>query len=812
MLGFPEYMGALDEELHDKFLGVAKDSTGGLFDRANPANSIDPEDDKEVFEEAFYQFVDSLQQRYNDISDNISGGQIGQLQRWRQSLNLPWRTNEELCVASLSSPEVDAFRRLQCPSIVNLESLCRLQPEDVSKYDEDLCASFITETGNNLAVLIPSIVAPIVLLIGIGAYVYVERKKRIANRLWAIKQSELKFDVPPTAIGRGTFGQVFLAEYRGTQVAVKKVVPPRRDVTNEDPGIKSVATAKSDTSSFLVSSNGLQKFDKNAFAKSQIPEQAGSGSGRLTEEDNDDFIGDVCMPLNDEETGDNDCQVGLNDEETGDLDGDTQITLNDEAINLQLNDAARPRSGSFDGSSSFGNLSIDFSKSSAGELSVQKPGVLKSMMTFGRTNDEHAERRSDFIKEMQHLSKLRHPCITTVMGAVIEKGVEPMLVMEYCEHGSLYDLIHNESMTLDGDVLLPILRDICQGIRFLHAATPQIIHGDLKAVNILVDGRFRAKVADFGLSAKKSAGATGTPLWMAPELLRGEGENTPASDAYSFGIILYEVYSRKDPYEGEDYSEIVFQIAHPTINKRPPIPQGCPSSISTIMTECIDANAETRPTFEELDLRLKRLNMDSVTPQYSAFAAYSKQKRENKAETLLQNVFPPHIAAALREGRKVEKEHHECVTIFFSDIVGFTTISARIGPEKVADMLDRLYTKFDELTDKHEIYKIETIGDAYMAITNLVKKQNDDHVKRMVDFSRDAIHACKSTLIDEEDHTQGTVQIRVGFHSGPVLSGVVGIRLPKFGVFGDTVNTASRMEVRRLCFLPRRFYFVATSF
>ena len=84
------------------------------------------------------------------------------------------------------------------------------------------------------------------------------------------------------------------------------------------------------------------------------------------------------------------------------------------------------------------------------------------------------------------------------------------LATEYMDHGSLSDLVKNESMIIDGDILLPILRDIAQGCRFLHAANPQVVHGDLKAANILVDSKFRAKVADFGLSQKKKVGATGT--------------------------------------------------------------------------------------------------------------------------------------------------------------------------------------------------------------------------------------------------------------------------------------------------------------
>lgn len=89
-------------------------------------------------------------------------------------------------------------------------------------------------------------------------------------------------------------------------------------------------------------------------------------------------------------------------------------------------------------------------------------------------------------------------------------------LIEYMEYGSLGDLLKNNTFAFDGELILPILRDITQGLRFLHSADPQVIHGDLKAQNVLVDSKFRAKVADFGLSQKKKIGATGTPFYMSP--------------------------------------------------------------------------------------------------------------------------------------------------------------------------------------------------------------------------------------------------------------------------------------------------------
>ncbi|KAG7353799.1 adenylate/guanylate cyclase [Nitzschia inconspicua] len=169
------------------------------------------------------------------------------------------------------------------------------------------------------------------------------------------------------------------------------------------------------------------------------------------------------------------------------------------------------------------------------------------------------------------------------------------------------------------------------------------------------------------------------------------------------------------------------------------------------------------------------------------------QMHLSKTDELLYSVFPKHVADSLRNGQKVEPENHDLVTIFFSDIVGFTDISSKLDPLKISDMLDRLYHSFDALSDYHDVFKVETIGDAYMAVTNLAKKQ-PDHCKRISEFAIDAIRVANQTLIDEDNPDLGFVNIRVGFHSGPVVSNVVGTRNPRYCLFGDTVNTASRME------------------
>lgn len=263
-------------------------------------------------------------------------------------------------------------------------------------------------------------------------YLFVRHKRKQSDSIWSVVPSELKFHQPPEVIGQGTFGLVVLAEYRGTQVAVKRVIPV-------------VKGSKSKNGSGLSgggNSLGSDFFLSNILRRSETTSSTDSGHS-------------------------------------------SEDTVERGIV-----------SGTFETSSHQKN----WLPMANNETKLQR------------------KLRADFIKEMRYLSKLRHPCVTTVMGAVIASKYDPMLVMEYMDHGSLYDLLHNETLLLDGDLVLPILRDIAQGLRFLHAANPQVIHGDLKAANVLVDSKFRAKVADFGLSQKKVLGATGTPYWYVSKL------------------------------------------------------------------------------------------------------------------------------------------------------------------------------------------------------------------------------------------------------------------------------------------------------
>uniref|UniRef100_A0A673A8F5 guanylate cyclase n=1 Tax=Sphaeramia orbicularis TaxID=375764 RepID=A0A673A8F5_9TELE len=147
------------------------------------------------------------------------------------------------------------------------------------------------------------------------------------------------------------------------------------------------------------------------------------------------------------------------------------------------------------------------------------------------------------------------------------------------------------------------------------------------------------------------------------------------------------------------------------------------------------------------------------------------QVKENLQKPLICRVFPD-------------------VTILFSDVVKFNEICIHITPMQVVDMLNEIYIVFDTLSEKHNVYKVETIRDAYMVVAGVPNKTTF-HAHHICDMALDML----SSIDHLKDPSTGdNIQIRVGIHSGMVVAGVVGLKMPRYCLFGDTVNTASRME------------------
>ncbi|RZC38689.1 Guanylate cyc and/or HNOBA domain containing protein [Asbolus verrucosus] len=168
----------------------------------------------------------------------------------------------------------------------------------------------------------------------------------------------------------------------------------------------------------------------------------------------------------------------------------------------------------------------------------------------------------------------------------------------------------------------------------------------------------------------------------------------------------------------------------------------------------------------------------------------SQEKR--RSEELLYQVLPRPVAQQLMAGELVQPEQFECVTVYFSDIVGFTALCAKSSPMEVVDFLNDLYSTFDRIIGSYDVYKVETIGDAYMVVSGLPERNGDTHAREIALLSLailDAIHCF--TIQHQPDYR---LKVRIGIHSGPVCAGVVGQKMPHFCLFGDTVNTASRME------------------
>ena len=179
------------------------------------------------------------------------------------------------------------------------------------------------------------------------------------------------------------------------------------------------------------------------------------------------------------------------------------------------------------------------------------------------------------------------------------------------------------------------------------------------------------------------------------------------------------------------------------------------------------------------------LNMSQSIDQ----AEYNLLLEKEKSDNLLHKTLPENIADRLKKSPDIIADNYESVSVLFADIVGFTKLSEQLAPSVLVQQLNEIFTVFDELVEKYELEKIKTIGDAYM-VSSGVPKKIEDHAKKLGLFALEIIDFLES----RNASSRQKLHLRIGIHTGPVIAGVIGTKKFSYDLWGDTVNTASRME------------------
>lgn len=215
-----------------------------------------------------------------------------------------------------------------------------------------------------------------------------------------------------------------------------------------------------------------------------------------------------------------------------------------------------------------------------------------------------------------------------------------------------------------------------------------------------------------------------------------------------------------------------------------------------------DANEEISRQMEMLNEQAREIEMSNTALQEKSLeleaekrtlakANEALEQEQTKTDTLLHNVLPVSIANRLKSGEQHIANHYDTVTVLFADIVGFTTLSASRPAVEIVQILNRIFSAFDIFSEHYHLEKIKTIGDAYMIVGGL-PEYRADHCEAVAQMALEML----STIELLEQSMGVSLQLRIGIHTGSVVAGVIGQKKFAYDLWGDTVNTASRMESR----------------
>ncbi len=435
--------------------------------------------------------------------------------------------------------------------------------------------------------------------------------------------------------------------------------------------------------------------------------------------------------------------------------------------------------------------------------------------------------REVFVEVLQ-MREMSHPNINTFVG-ICPDTPHICIVVEYAPRGSLRYIIENKSIRFDINFKTSILYDIASGMKYLHQS-PVGSHGRLTSSLCVLDSKWTCKITGHGLDSLRNEslynriplGKANSPsklLWIAPEFLVNTNELKSIyckqkGDVYSYGIITQEVLTETTPYGYNIVNDTDTIVERVRTKESPPFRPTVDDSepdLTTLMMECWQQDPNVRPTFKDIRNRIyyirrkKGMQVSLIDDMINRLEVYTGKLEEKvfekmteiqeeklKVEIILSELLPETIANRLSRGEQIQPEVFDCITLLFSDIVGFTKIASAMDAIDLVTMLNKVYSMFDDVLSKFDVYKVATIGDAYMVSSGVPIRNGNTHAQEICSMALGLLDIiAEYTILDTENEQ---LCMRIGIHTGPCVAGVAGIKMPRYLLFGDTVDIAARME------------------
>lgn len=364
---------------------------------------------------------------------------------------------------------------------------------------------------------------------------------------------------------------------------------------------------------------------------------------------------------------------------------------------------------------------------------------------------------------------------------------EAIAIMPRVMTGTIGDLMAGQTYSNDIGNVLSIAGDVANAISFFHSTSAPVVGKSLKPHHLFVDESFRTLL---GISFRPPNPQS---VWAPPECVKGLSPWTKEADIYAFSMLLYTLVQGQFPFEGRRSADLLSAVKvadeDTVLDARPPLATDSP--FNALIQQCWAQDPQERPTIA--DVKGTLAGIGACRPSRPSVSLSKREQGQTTSSGLLQGMFPDHVRKLLEQGLPVPTEQFACVTIFFSDIKGFTEIASVLKPAAVKSLLDALYTFMDTCAEDFQVHKMETIGDGFVAVTNVMKNQ-PDHAPRMAAFALAALAGASKIPVNPDLPSGPKIQLRIGLHSGPVCAGVVGKKNLRYCLFGNNMNIASRME------------------